>query len=84
MLVNMLGIEELDEVVDINDRRVEAAADPKARVTFTTLIGAVLSSFISTGSPTAPVVVATTSPIVGNGFVRKPGKSWQVSNRDAA
>jgi hypothetical protein len=56
MLVNMMGIEETVEVTNINSRRTDSAADPKDRVTLTTIVGALLTSFTTTDSPepTAP------------------------------
>jgi hypothetical protein len=45
MLVNMIGVEESDEIVDLKSRRADGSVDPKARVTLTTLLGAMLTTF---------------------------------------
>lgn len=84
MLVNMMGIEQIDEIVEISDRRTEATVDPKSRVTLTTLFGAVLASFQSAGPSPAPTPTTVIAPVVGHDFVNRPAISAQVSQRDAA
>ncbi len=49
MLVNMMGIED-DELDQVRSTR-DVAVDPKTRDTLTTLFGALLSSFVSSGKP---------------------------------
>ena len=82
MLVNMMGIEQVDEIVDMSDRRAEAMVDPKSRVTLTTLFGEVLASFLN--ADPSPTPVTASAPVVGHDFVTKPTISAQVSQRDAA
>jgi len=59
MLVNMIGVDDGDEITNIDAYRVEPLADPKTRVTLTTLFGALLSSYaaIDVGAtpPSAPI-----------------------------
>ena len=71
MLVNMMGIEEAAEVTDISSRRADSAADPKDRVTLTTIVGALLTSFTTTDSSELTVsndahVTAITPGVVGD------------------
>lgn len=47
MLVNRLGVEEGDGIVDLAGRRSDAAIDPKSRETLTTLFGALLTSYVT-------------------------------------
>jgi hypothetical protein len=54
MLVNMIGVEENDEVVDLNSRRAASIENPKDRVTITTLLGATLASYRNDSAPVAP------------------------------
>jgi hypothetical protein len=51
MLVNMMGVDEADGVVDLESRRPEPAVDPKARDTLTTLVGALLASYVTPAPP---------------------------------
>ena len=82
MLVNMMGIEPNDEIVEMSDRRVEATIDPKARVTLASLFGEVLASFLNiSAAPPAPPVSA---PVVRHGFAAKPKIASQTSQQDAA
>jgi hypothetical protein len=52
MLVNMIGVEEVDEIADLGSRRADGTSDPKSRVTLTTLLRAMLTSYKSEGVPT--------------------------------
>ena len=84
MLVNMMGIEQVDEIVDMSDRRTEATIDPKSRVTLTTLFGEVLASF-QTARPSPALTPATASaPVVEHDFVTRPTISAHASQQDAA
>lgn len=49
MLVNMMGIE--DGELDANPTVGDGVVDPKSRDTLTTLFGAMLTSFVSSGKP---------------------------------
>lgn len=60
MLVNMIGIEQEDEVVDLSTRRPPVNNDPKKRVTMTMLLQAYLTFYESAGSITNPVTQAST------------------------
>jgi hypothetical protein len=51
MLVNMMGIEEGDEIVDIHGRSSLVVVDPKTRDTLTTIVSAVLTSILETSAP---------------------------------
>ena len=82
MLVNMMGIEQVDEIVDMSDRRTEATVDPKSRVTLTTLFGEVLASFLN--AEPSPTPATASAPIVGHDFVTRPTISAQVSQQYAA
>ena len=84
MLVNMMGIEQIDEIIDMSDRRTEATVDPKSRVTLTTLFGEVLASFQGACPSPALTPATATAPIVGHDFVTRPAISAQVSQQDAA
>ena len=84
MLVNMMGIEKIDEIVDMSDRRMEATVDPKSRVTLTTLFGAVLASFQTAGPSPALTPTTAIAPVVGHDFATKPAISARVSQQDAA
>ncbi len=84
MLVNMLGIEPIDEIVDIGDRRVDAIDNPKARITLTTLFGAVLTSFITAGSPPPPQLEFSGGPVAIHDIVTKPSGSGEEVQRYAA
>ncbi len=53
MLVNMIGVEEDVDVVPIRQGS-DDAHDPKNRVTMTTLVGALLSSYTSATTPPPP------------------------------
>lgn len=63
MLVNMLGIEEDEEIVDLSSQRTRGFFDPKARVTLTTLLGGLLSSFITL--PARPTYDAQHVSVIG-------------------
>lgn len=55
MLVNMIGVELVDEIIDLGSRRADGTIDPKSRVTLTTLLGAMLISYKSeSGSARRP------------------------------
>ena len=82
MLVNMMGIEQVDEIVDMSDRRMEATVDPKSRVTLTTLFGEVLASFLN--ADPSPTPATASASVIGYDFVTKPTISAQTSQRDAA
>ena len=81
MLVNMMGIEQIDEIVDMSDRRTEATVDPKSRVTLTTLFGEVLASFQGAGLAPALTSATATAPIVGHDFMTRPAISEEVQSR---
>ena len=82
MLLNMMGIEQIDEIVDISDRRPETTVDPKTRVTLTALFGEVLTSFLRAGLSSTPAV--TSAPVIGHDFMTKPTTGAQTSRRNAA
>lgn len=82
MLVNMMGIEQIDEIVDLSDRRTEATVDPKSRITLATLFGEVLTSFLN--ADPSPTPAAASAPVVGHDFVTRPTFSAHASQQDAA
>ena len=51
MLVNMMGIEEGDEIADIQGRSSRVVVDPKTRDTLTAIFSAVLTSFVEVSVP---------------------------------
>jgi hypothetical protein len=59
MLVNMIGIEDNQDVVDLDSRRAGDAVDPKSRVTLSTLLQAALTSFPTSESVEPPARVST-------------------------
>lgn len=62
MLVNMIGVEEDLDVVPIRQGS-EDAQDPKSRVTITTLVGALLTSYASAAPIPAPGPPATVTSL---------------------
>lgn len=59
MQVNMIGIAESDEIIDLASRRPTPVVDPRERETLTMIIRAMLASYATgvTPSPAAGVVV---------------------------
>lgn len=80
MLVNMMGIE--DDDLDLGPSTSDIVADPKSRDTLTTLFGALLSSFVSSGKPAGRSKV-TVQSIGERVSLEAPGDESRVS-RDAA
>jgi hypothetical protein len=82
MLLNMMGIEQFDEIVDMSDRRPDTTVDPKTRVTLTTLFGEVLASFVRAGRSSTPA--PSNAPVIGHDFMTKPVTGAPASRQDAA
>ncbi|MFI5034885.1 MAG: hypothetical protein ACHQFZ_01605 [Acidimicrobiales bacterium] len=80
MLVNMLGIEGGDEAPVGRAPRL----DPKSRDTLTTLVGALLASFATSGPPPSPTRLMIGVPADVRDIGSTGGPVDQESHRDAA
>lgn len=82
MLVNMIGIEEDEDVVALH-ADAATGADPKGRVTLTTLVGALLSSYTSATPPAlrtaATVTTLATSDAAAGTPADAPGQHWDAA-----
>lgn len=59
MLINRVGIDETDVVVDLDSRRLPVITNPKSRITMAMVLHSVLTSFQTSdplGTPTRRVV----------------------------